>query len=174
MKLRTKLGSESKQDRAVSPIIGVVLMVAITVILAAVIGTFVLDLGQSAGETAPQASLSVSVDTAENNVTVEHTGGDGIDQQNTRVIIENASGESLTWESASSSSSSTLTVGDSVDFSTNASDGAGSSSTANVNSAWTGLQNPSGNFPIQSGNQITVTVIDTESQRQIFETTITA
>ncbi|TSD08581.1 type IV pilin, partial [Haloglomus irregulare] len=32
-------------DEAVSPVIGVILMVAITVILAAVIGTFVLGLG---------------------------------------------------------------------------------------------------------------------------------
>ncbi|MFC7326051.1 type IV pilin [Halorubrum rutilum] len=34
-------------ERAVSPVIGVILMVAITVILAAVIGTFVLGLGDS-------------------------------------------------------------------------------------------------------------------------------
>ena len=36
---------ESDGTRAVSPVIGVILMVAITVILAAVIGTFVLGLG---------------------------------------------------------------------------------------------------------------------------------
>ena len=40
--------------------IGVILMVAITVILAAVIGTFVLGLGQNVGNQAPQASLSCS------------------------------------------------------------------------------------------------------------------
>jgi len=34
-------------ERAVSPVIGVILMVAITVILAAVIGAFVLDLGSN-------------------------------------------------------------------------------------------------------------------------------
>lgn len=37
-------------DRAVSPVVGVILMVAITVILAAVIGTFVLDLGSDQTE----------------------------------------------------------------------------------------------------------------------------
>jgi len=46
-------------DDAVSPVIGVILMVAITVILAAVIGTFVLDLGQNAAS--QQASAGVSV-----------------------------------------------------------------------------------------------------------------
>ncbi|WP_207586963.1 type IV pilin [Halomontanus rarus] len=46
MKITKKLiGNE--EERAVSPVIGVILMVAITVILAAVIAAFVLDLGQS-------------------------------------------------------------------------------------------------------------------------------
>ncbi|MDB2285460.1 type IV pilin N-terminal domain-containing protein [Halorubrum ezzemoulense] len=46
-------------DRAVSPVIGVILMVAITVILAAVIGTFVLGLGDQIGGS---ATAGVSVD----------------------------------------------------------------------------------------------------------------
>jgi flagellin-like protein len=45
-------------DDAVSPVIGVILMVAITVILAAVIATFVLGLGDQVSDTAPQASWS--------------------------------------------------------------------------------------------------------------------
>ncbi|MEF8976197.1 MAG: type IV pilin N-terminal domain-containing protein, partial [Halapricum sp.] len=44
-------------DDAVSPVIGVILMVAITVILAAVIATFVLGLGESVSNTAPQANF---------------------------------------------------------------------------------------------------------------------
>ncbi|PSP81540.1 type IV pilin [Halobacteriales archaeon QS_1_68_20] len=56
-------------DRAVSPVIGVILMVAITVILAAVIGTFVLDLGDSVDQN-PQAAVSFSEDPAANEVTV--------------------------------------------------------------------------------------------------------
>ncbi|TKX40991.1 type IV pilin [Halorubrum sp. SD690R] len=46
-------------ERAVSPVIGVILMVAITVILAAVIGTFVLGLGDSLGQ---NANAGVSID----------------------------------------------------------------------------------------------------------------
>lgn len=42
----------NKEDRAVSPVIGVILMVAITVILAAVIGTFVLGLGSNVQQNA--------------------------------------------------------------------------------------------------------------------------
>jgi flagellin-like protein len=46
-------------DRGVSPVIGVILMVAVTVILAAVIGSFVLGLGQDT-QRAPQASITIS------------------------------------------------------------------------------------------------------------------
>ena len=51
--------TETRDDDAVSPVIGVILMVAITVILAAVIGTFVLGLGDNVQET-PTAGVSVS------------------------------------------------------------------------------------------------------------------
>ena len=69
-------------ERAVSPVIGVILMVAITVILAAVIGTFVLGLGDSV-QAAPQATFDY--DTNETNsgtidqITITHQGGDSID-----------------------------------------------------------------------------------------------
>lgn len=62
-------------NRAVSPVIGVILMVAITVILAAVIGTFVLTLGDS-NETAPQATLSLETGEDEGEVILAHQGGD--------------------------------------------------------------------------------------------------
>ncbi|ELY88650.1 hypothetical protein C483_14967 [Natrialba hulunbeirensis JCM 10989] len=44
-----------EEERAVSPVIGVILMVAITVILAAVIAAFVLDMGDSIGQEANAA-----------------------------------------------------------------------------------------------------------------------
>jgi flagellin-like protein len=44
-------------DDAVSPVIGVILMVAITVILAAVIATFVLGLGEQVSDTTPNANF---------------------------------------------------------------------------------------------------------------------
>jgi flagellin-like protein len=47
-----------QDDEAVSPVIGVILMVAITVILAAVIATFVLGLGDRVSNTSPSASFS--------------------------------------------------------------------------------------------------------------------
>ena len=61
------------EKRAVSPVIGVILMVAITVILAAVIGAFVLGLGDSVSDTAPSAQISFDFDGT--NVTLTHEGG---------------------------------------------------------------------------------------------------
>jgi len=80
-------------DRAVSPVIGVILMVAITVILAAVIGTFVLGLGDSLGDNQPTAQLSVDVDS--DAVTIEHNGGDRIEagDLSVRVSTENKGDE---------------------------------------------------------------------------------
>jgi len=63
-------------ERAVSPVIGVILMVAITVILAAVIAAFVLDMGQS-----QTASASAGVEFSEDggNVTVTFVQDDRTD-----------------------------------------------------------------------------------------------
>ncbi|RDZ52722.1 type IV pilin [Haloferax sp. Atlit-4N] len=68
-----------KDDSAVSPVIGVILMVAITVILAAVIGTFVLGLGDQVGDTAPQASFSFDHDSSAGTLIITHESGDAID-----------------------------------------------------------------------------------------------
>jgi len=68
----------SEDERAVSPVIGVILMVAITVILAAVIAAFVLDIGP--GDTDPTAAVSIDGDNTE-NVDIELVSidqGDGI------------------------------------------------------------------------------------------------
>ena len=66
-------------ERAVSPVIGVILMVAITVILAAVIGTFVLGLGGSLGQ---NANAGVSVDKTDTNATVTLVDKGNVDQVN--------------------------------------------------------------------------------------------
>ena len=71
-------------DDAVSPVIGVILMVAITVILAAVIGAFVLNLG-GGQNAAPQVSFEFTNDSSnENNAgstfTISHDGGDTVSE----------------------------------------------------------------------------------------------
>ncbi|WP_318568253.1 type IV pilin N-terminal domain-containing protein [Salinigranum marinum] len=77
------------EDRAVSPVIGVILMVAITVILAAVIGTFVLGLGDQVSESAPQAQFSFDFANGTYG-TITHDGGDSIDDSTLSVVVGGA------------------------------------------------------------------------------------
>ena len=90
-----KLQELFNDDDAVSPVIGVILMVAITVILAAVIATFVLGLGDSVSNTAPQASFSFDYEqgTADTLV-ITHDGGDTINSGNLAAVQSGASGDS--------------------------------------------------------------------------------
>ncbi|WP_256546685.1 type IV pilin [Halobellus inordinatus] len=73
-----KLKKLFADDSAVSPVIGVILMVAITVILAAVIGSFVLNLGSSVQQTSPQASFDFEYGN-DTSVNITHQNGDSIE-----------------------------------------------------------------------------------------------
>jgi flagellin-like protein len=80
-------------DRAVSPVIGVILMVAITVILAAVIGTFVLGLGDQVSQTTPNASFQFDYDrnaTGDDTLEVAHGGGDTIPADEVNATVSGA------------------------------------------------------------------------------------
>ena len=108
-------------DDAVSPVIGVILMVAITVILAAVIAAFVLGLGDT-NSVAPNTSFDYDYDSATGTVDVRVAGGDSFDSdQITFVGDVQEDGNSWTNEDPSVSSSSEITAGSSVTLNVNAS-----------------------------------------------------
>jgi len=73
------------EDRGVSPVIGVILMVAITVILAAVIATFVMNMGPNE-EQPPTASWDVTNESS--HILVDHTGGGGADASKLSVVVD--------------------------------------------------------------------------------------
>jgi len=108
------------EDRAVSPVIGVILMVAITVILAAVIGTFVLGLGDQVSDSAPQASFSFDFSDSgdgfngdgTDNVTITHEGGETLEAADIGVEGDNSS-SSL----SGTGFSGTIASGDAAEFS---------------------------------------------------------
>jgi len=112
-------------DDAVSPVIGVILMVAITVILAAVIASFVLGLGDSAEDVQPNSTFDFSVDdssTAE--VTGTLTDGDTVEASNIVLRGENLgtvfaninSGDTLGDNSGDIANADTWEVGQSVSW----------------------------------------------------------
>ncbi|SEL49056.1 type IV pilin [Haloferax larsenii] len=102
-----KLQELITDDDAVSPVIGVILMVAITVILAAVIGTFVLGLGEQT-ETAPQASFSFQYNqSADDYLNITHESGEAINSDrlsvstgveiNSTANTSNQNSNSVSW-----------------------------------------------------------------------------
>jgi flagellin-like protein len=102
-------------DSAVSPVIGVILMVAITVILAAVIGSFVLNLGGSLQQSAPQASFGFDYN-GTNDVTITHESGDSIDAARLNVTGVNSTAEPWPDSGAVSAGSSETFVANGGSF----------------------------------------------------------
>jgi flagellin-like protein len=104
-------------DRAVSPVIGVILMVAITVILAAVIGAFALSFADGGGSSAPQISLESDYnETNDNVVTLTVQSGDTFDAENVEFEGDLASQTDADVESGGEdwTASSDFNDGDSV------------------------------------------------------------
>jgi flagellin-like protein len=106
-----KLNELFADDDAVSPVIGVILMVAITVILAAVIGTFVLGLGSEIETTEPQAQFSFDSDSTNNKVTITHDGGQPVEAENIEVV-DSGSTTSVGCSTQSDWEATELTAGD--------------------------------------------------------------
>lgn len=79
-----------EDERGVSPVIGVILMVAITVILAAVIASFVLGFGSSVQENV-NAGATIEFDQDESNGSVAVNWIDKGNADNLNVTVQNAS-----------------------------------------------------------------------------------
>jgi len=83
------------EERAVSPVIGVILMVAITVILAAVIGTFVLGLGNQVQQTSPNANIAfdyTNESSGDDTLQITHETGDTIEASQVSVVVAGSTG----------------------------------------------------------------------------------
>ncbi|WP_128223611.1 type IV pilin N-terminal domain-containing protein [Halobacteriaceae bacterium SHR40] len=129
-------------DDAVSPVIGVILMVAITVILAAVIATFVLGLGEQVSQTTPNANFGVDYENnsadlvdetdswdhnetgdSDNNadglLTISHTSGPSIETSKLGLSgssYNNATGNYTDWSTSNVGfNNSEMSAGDSID-----------------------------------------------------------
>lgn len=81
----------SADKRAVSPVVGVALLLAITTILAAVVGSVILGLGTGpVGE--PEVTLSFEVVDGD-TIELRHEGGDQLDAE--EVVVLDSSGREL-------------------------------------------------------------------------------
>ncbi|MCU4800078.1 type IV pilin N-terminal domain-containing protein [Halobacteria archaeon HArc-gm2] len=127
-----------QDDDAVSPVIGVILMVAITVILAAVIASFVLGLGDQAQQTTPQASFSFDYDGSLNGnsdggfnddtgnltaasgasdsgvLTITHDGGDTINENRLSITDDSGSNRPHLHDASNISPDQDISAGSSL------------------------------------------------------------
>ncbi len=79
-----------RNDEAVSPVIGVILMVAITVILAAVIGVFVFQMPTPTKT--PMVNMKfVRAQVGTGNITLSQVGGEAITLSDVKLIVYNSS-----------------------------------------------------------------------------------
>ena len=119
-------------DRAVPPVVGVVLMVAITVILAAVVGTVAVGFTDRFEQSTPQTSFGfeydagttagvdcsfeVTDDSDAGTLTVAHESGEAIDGDQLYLLTDAGEAE---WK-ADCDNSDTVSTGDSIDVAVDA------------------------------------------------------
>jgi len=83
-----------KKEDAVSPVIGVMLMLVVTIVIAAVVAAFAGGLGSDV-EMAPTAALDIDVTADGNKVKIEHLSGESLIQNEITVKVADASGKVL-------------------------------------------------------------------------------
>ena len=105
-------GGVESDYRAISPVIGVVIMVAITVVLAAVIGVFVLDLGNDIDKNV-QAGANVKGNSDEGTISITYTH-----KEDAEYLVVSI-GANSSW--ASDSDAVLSSVGDTVTYPTDGS-----------------------------------------------------
>ncbi len=132
------MSSLRTDDGAASPVVGIILMVAITVILAAVITTIVLGIGEDIDDPAPSASIlfektgnpgdnatdswgddsdNVSSNSDLKQLEITHAGGDSIDPEQIRITgtesdgtVSNITAQEHAWADELFSTSDTIVV----------------------------------------------------------------
>ena len=155
----------SKDEEAVSPVIGVILMVAITVILAAVIAAFVFGMSGSLSQSPP--NVSISARSSGTDIQVTHNGGDLMLGMEWKISVV---GEGDTPLYATSTAGDNFEVGQQIKF-------VETSVTENYNFTTGGgtpwqYDSTSGET-FSAGSRYDVIVIHIPSKSKVLDTTIT-
>lgn len=144
-----------------SPVLGVLVMVGVTVLFVAVLGTFAF--GMSFGSiTTPQATMSTQLNVPNDQIQITHIGGDSLPSDRTQIVVENESnGQRMVFGPAPDAG--TFEVGQSVVIST----------TSGSIEGWNlGLGNRT--FELRQGMTYTISIMDTNSESIIYRTSLTS
>lgn len=84
---------KSNKEDAVSPVIGVMLMLVVTIVIAAVVAAFASGLGGDV-DSAPAAVFDVDLD-KNGNLKLQHLSGENLIEKSISAKVQNAKGETL-------------------------------------------------------------------------------
>ncbi|MBI4362097.1 MAG: type IV pilin N-terminal domain-containing protein [Euryarchaeota archaeon] len=158
-------------DGGVSPVIGTILMVAITVILAAIIAGTTLPLAGKV-TTAPIASITVNATDGPGTrdaVGFTHHGGDGIKMSEVQVVISFENGSSWTSLGPVTTTPESLDVGETMTCSPALATPACSIDATPLVGAST-----SGAINFAAGDRLVVRMVHSPSRKAILDTVVTA
>lgn len=164
MRMESKRDTTGPEDeRAVSPVIGVILMVAITVILAAVIAGILLDFGNILEDSPPTTGADVSVNSdwtgsGDDMVYIIHSSGDTLDPDTLQIKIRDTDGQELDSGTIANDGSHTLISLSDTNF------GPGATIT---------IEDDGGTGSWSSGDEINIQLIHDPSGATIIDTTVT-
>ena len=110
---------KTEKDDAVSPVVGVMLMLVVTIIIAATVAVFATGIGSDM-DTIPVAQVSATYST-NGTLAITHVGGDVIDFSEIEVIVSPSAGFStgyrtMAWTVQPDSNKLFLDVGKTVEF----------------------------------------------------------
>lgn len=171
-KLRPKLLGD-EEERAVSPVIGVILMVAVTVILAAVIAGALMGMGDSIGDTPTTANAEVNVNSGYDNsslndseeiVYISHSSGDSIDQDNVQVNLRSEDGAPIVSLTDESDQENITIDMNNEDFN--------AGSTITVESTDDGDSPEDYPEELENGETIVVQLVDTQTDTTVVDTEV--
>jgi FlaG/FlaF family flagellin (archaellin) len=74
-------------ERAVTPAVGTVLLVAVLVVVGAVVGAYTVGIAAEVDDGAPNAAFDVEWDQGTRTLTITYAGGDAIDEANTDRLV---------------------------------------------------------------------------------------
>lgn len=160
-----RIDRSTDADRAASSIIGLGVIVAVTVIIAAVLGTFVFGIGSELNEPPPVATFSVTAQDGGNTIEVTHEEGEALVADQVLVVASNGVGR----VGFTSEDTGQLYPGDTFTIKTVTP----GPKLTNWPDAKFDERTGSG-FDIKEDDEVTVLIIDVKGRHLVFETTVVA
>lgn len=162
--MKNRLRFISDKD-AVSPVIGVMLMIVVTIILAAAVSSYANSMKSQ--DMAPQVTLMAEASIQDGYVHLEHLGGDTIDRRDIRIEIESGYPSSTGYLD-----SDNVTFVPSANF-LNPGDEAKVNFTHSTSDDFITFEGLEISQKVEIGEPFRITVIDTNSGQTIYSTKIT-